>query len=189
MVSLRGALGAIVIVSQPFSVVPGDDDLVVIPFLDVPEVAHDGELELVGLPLAAEAGLDRLTGDDEAAGCGDPHEPRHVLDGAALVRQLDGLDDGAVGLALLDVHADGAGGGGGAHALVLPGQAVSAATASRTVVAEASSAATEPAPTSSSARAATGRSAASAATRASAEGSASSSLFAAPVSGSAAQAL
>src|SRR5699024_10017772 len=53
---------------EGWSVVPGDDDLVVVPLLDVPEVGDDRHLELVGLPLAAELLLDRLLLDGDLAG-------------------------------------------------------------------------------------------------------------------------
>src|ERR1035437_2753541 len=100
-----GALGAIVIV-VPLSVIPGDDDLVVIPVFDVSEVGHDGHLELVGLPIVSELLLDRVTGDDYLAEALDPDQSRQVPDGAVGIGLLDGLDDGPVLLALLDVDAD-----------------------------------------------------------------------------------
>src|ERR1035438_7304793 len=109
-----GALGAMVIVA-PLSVIPGDDDLVVIPVFDVPEVGHDGHLELVGLPVTPELLLDRVTGDHDPAGALDPDQSRQVLDGAIRVGLLDRLDDGPVLLALLYVDADEALFGGRGH--------------------------------------------------------------------------
>src|ERR1035437_7188867 len=107
-------LGGIVIVA-PLSVIPGDDDLVVIPVFDVSEVGHDGHLELVGLPVASKLLLDRVAGDHDLAEALDPDQSRQVLDGAVGVGLLDGLDDRPVLLALLDIDADEALCRGGSH--------------------------------------------------------------------------
>ena len=90
-------------------VLPGDDDLVVVPLLDVAEVGDDGELELVGLPLAAQPLLDGLAADHQPRGRGDPHQAGHVGRFGVGVVRLDRLDEGPVLLGLLEVDPDGAG--------------------------------------------------------------------------------
>src|SRR3954447_23907661 len=112
MDSLRGVL------MRVSSVVPGDDDLVVVPVVDVAEVRDDRELELLRLPGAADVAFHPGLVDDESLRALSADQPGHPADHHVGVVLLDRVDDRPAVVVLLQVHADHADAGtGGGHAV------------------------------------------------------------------------
>src|ERR1700740_1383649 len=88
------------------SVLPFHEDSVVIPLGEIAGVRHDGQLELAGVPFAAQFFFHGLPVDHDLTGGLKFDQARQMPDGQVRVVSPDRVDERAIVLGLLNFAAD-----------------------------------------------------------------------------------